>query len=42
MLVYVDDAIMTRPDKQEIKDIFDELDNKFDMSYEGDITDYLQ
>ena len=41
MLVYVDNAILTGPDKQEIEEIFDELDCKFNVSYEGDITNYL-
>ena len=41
LLVYVDDAILTGPDKLEIEQIYDEMDTKFDISYEGDISDYL-
>ena len=41
LLVYVDDAIVTGPSKEEIEEIYDQLDSKFDISYEGDITDYL-
>ena len=41
LLVYVDDAILTGPDKLEIEQIYDEMDTIFDISYEGDISDYL-
>ena len=32
---------VTGPSKEEIEEIYDQLDSKFDISYEGDITDYL-
>ena len=40
-MVYVDDAILTGPSKEELEQAYDELDSEFSISYEGDLSDYL-
>jgi hypothetical protein len=40
-LLYVDDGILAGPSAVEIQKIIEELDGLYDMTDEGDITDYL-
>ena len=40
-LVYVDDGILAGPNKDEINDIMQQMNKRYNMTNEGDITDYL-
>ena len=40
-LCYVDDSIATAPTKEEVNEFLDELKQKFDMTDEGDLNDFI-
>ena len=41
LMIYVDDCLVASKDPAKIDDVIDGLQSKFDMTDEGDITDYL-